>query len=272
MTDFIIFLRILKIGLFLVVVTHVSKFQRSMNNQAHNYHTNSNYQKNTGIDFITFGNFAPGYLVVDMGCGPGNLTIEIENLVGVNGHVYGIDPDIERIQVARNSYSQFSNVSFIEGSVTNPNINVREKCDRIFANYSLHWVKDIEKAMQVIYNMMKSNSGSQLLLQNMNGIPDWGRKIEQILEIEYCNVMLNGLEYKSYIKSAERAGLKVVYQEVWVDMLPWKDANSFCNWFFPTIGGIYDRNAMTKEKWEKIEELVKSGMKASIMRLILEKP
>ena len=50
--------------------------------------------------------------VLDLGCGTGNLTCILAERVGPGG---GVDPDKERLHVAREKYSA-SNLSFLEGS------------------------------------------------------------------------------------------------------------------------------------------------------------
>ena len=52
-----------------------------------------------GVKFLSECGIEPGMTVVDMGCGPGNLTKSIVDKVGLAGHVYGIDPDSARVKV-----------------------------------------------------------------------------------------------------------------------------------------------------------------------------
>ena len=43
--------------------------------------------------------------VLDLGCGTGNLTCILAERVGPGGKVIGVDPDKERLHVAREKYS-----------------------------------------------------------------------------------------------------------------------------------------------------------------------
>ena len=58
-------------------------------------------------------------VILDLGCGTGELSAKLAELVGPEGMVIGVDPDKERIQLAKESYSQIENLSFVEGSAVN---------------------------------------------------------------------------------------------------------------------------------------------------------
>ena len=74
-------------------------------------------QKVDGEDFIQT-DVCPkaGDVILDLGCGTGELSAYLAELVGPRGKVIGVDPDKERIRVAKESHSQIENLSFTEGS------------------------------------------------------------------------------------------------------------------------------------------------------------
>jgi SAM-dependent methyltransferase len=59
----------------------------------------------------------PGMRVLDIGCGPGAVSLMISRLVGREGHVYGVDQNPRMIEVAREKAREagVSNVTFMEG-------------------------------------------------------------------------------------------------------------------------------------------------------------
>ena len=51
-----------------------------------------------------------GDVILDLGCGTGELSAYLAELIGLEGKVIGVDPDKERIQLARESHSQIKNL------------------------------------------------------------------------------------------------------------------------------------------------------------------
>ena len=47
-----------------------------------------------------------GETILDLGCGTGELSAYLAELVGSQGKVIGVDPDKERIQLAKESHSE----------------------------------------------------------------------------------------------------------------------------------------------------------------------
>ena len=101
----------------------------------------SSKQKVDGEDFIQT-DVCPkaGDAILDLGCGTGELSAYLAELVGPEGKVIGVDPDKERIQLAKESHNQIENLSFVDGSaITFPGIGA-EDYDIIFSSYALQWM------------------------------------------------------------------------------------------------------------------------------------
>lgn len=56
----------------------------------------NNTQYEAGMFLLQRLGIVPGMRILDVGCGPGNLTAPIAEAVGVNGSVVGIDPGEEQ--------------------------------------------------------------------------------------------------------------------------------------------------------------------------------
>ena len=117
-------------------------------------------QKVDGEDFIQT-DVCPkvGDVILDLGCGTGELSADLAELVEPEGKVIGVDPDNERIQLAKETHNQIENLSFVEGSAINfPGIGA-EVYSIVFSNYVLHWMGNKQ---QVFNNMCESlKSGCQ---------------------------------------------------------------------------------------------------------------
>ena len=71
----------------------------------------SKMQFRGGCSFAGSLNIKPGYKVLDMGCGTGELTRFLAELVGEDGEVVGVDPDKKRIKVAKENLADLPNVA-----------------------------------------------------------------------------------------------------------------------------------------------------------------
>ena len=87
-----------------------------MEKDAKCYDELSRPQYESGCKFINDLNISAGYKVLDMGCGTGDLTKYIADIVGSDGQVVGIDPDDERINIAQEKFKDVSNLQFHVGS------------------------------------------------------------------------------------------------------------------------------------------------------------
>ena len=76
----------------------------------------------------------PEHIILDLGCGTGELSAYLAGMVGPEGKVIGVDPDKERIQLARKTHSGIKNLLFVEGSASDFPGMWSETYDIIFAN------------------------------------------------------------------------------------------------------------------------------------------
>lgn len=76
------------------------------------YDDHSELQYNHGVQLIK-NHLRPreGQSILDLGCGTGRLSLEIARQVGKQGKVIGVDPDKERLEVAKKKLCNTENVS-----------------------------------------------------------------------------------------------------------------------------------------------------------------
>lgn len=94
-----------------------------------------------------------GCKVLHLGCATGYLTKVVADLVGPEGKVVGLDPDIERLEVARGKYSS-GNLVYFEGRAELIPVEDSD-FDIIFSSYVLHWCKDINAVLKESASKMK---------------------------------------------------------------------------------------------------------------------
>ncbi|KAI1269966.1 S-adenosyl-L-methionine-dependent methyltransferase [Xylariaceae sp. FL1019] len=121
---------------------------------ARGYTLVNNTQQNTGLYLLEKLNVQPEMRVLDVGCGPGNLTSHIADIVGAEGSVVGIDPSQERIAIARQEIKK-PNTSFSEGRAEDLSMFTAGSFDIIFCNSTFHWVQDQRTALKEFARVLK---------------------------------------------------------------------------------------------------------------------
>ena len=124
---------------------------------AENYDSTSvHQQQHTFLELVSSIKINCGFKCLDIGCGTGNNTVLLADLVGEDGHVVGVDPDEKRIAVAIKKYKHLVNLSFLVGkSVDFPFRN--GGYDLIVSNMVMHWVQYDKKVetYKMVFNALK---------------------------------------------------------------------------------------------------------------------
>ena len=120
----------------------------SLGGQAASYENRSEVQQNIGIKLIGKLNIDRGSTVLDLGCGTGYLTKLLSDKVGPEGKVVAVDPDSERLKIAREKYAA-NNIDYIQADAdTFPGANY----DFIYCNQAIHWFPDIKGALKRVFD------------------------------------------------------------------------------------------------------------------------
>ena len=218
--------------------------------QAIIYKENSDFQKEDGLELISSVSFHNNMNVLDIGCGTGYLASVLAEEVGETGSVLGIDPDVTRVMVAKNTYSSFGNLSFQIGSAEYIPEN---RYDIVFSNYVFHWVKDKVKAFQDIFNSLKpfgsfmvcfETSLSQFTLDFINLLgPDRANDIKSKLFF----LTTNEIE-----EIASSCGFTMKYKKVANRCYKFENFDSFANACYGGFGGLVDAKFMDAEKYQEL--------------------
>ncbi len=101
-----------------------------------------NFQNARGLDLMDAAAPAAGEQVLDLGCGPGILTRELTRRVGPEGRVVGIDPDLDRLELAELTKPQrLTNLQFLPGRGESLSVLGAGRWDLIYSNYVAHWIE-----------------------------------------------------------------------------------------------------------------------------------
>ena len=95
-----------------------------------------------------------GECIVDVGCGPGLLALELSAAVGDEGRVTGIDASSAMIGLAKKRCADLQNVELAEGDATKLALD-DAAADVICCTQVLLYVADYEKAIAEMYRVLK---------------------------------------------------------------------------------------------------------------------
>ena len=122
------------------------------------------YEKTSGLlqqryfdVLISSANVKKGWNILDLGCGTGNGTLKLANIVGPKGKVIGIDPIAHRIEVAKDKNSA-DNIEYHVGFGQNAVEFGKDTFDLVISGSVLHWneQKEKEKIFKSVLESLKS--------------------------------------------------------------------------------------------------------------------
>jgi SAM-dependent methyltransferase len=98
---------------------------------------------------------SPGIKCLEIGCGSGDMSLELARRVGAGGQVLGVDIDLTKIELARREAAQLQ-VDNVEFRV----LDIRESdltaaFDPVYARFVLTHLSDPERVVGLIHNLLK---------------------------------------------------------------------------------------------------------------------
>ena len=237
---------------------------------AEGYQQNSRWQRNGGKRFVQ--NEVEPYLsndILDLGCGTGELSAYLAKLAGPKGRVLAVDPDKERIRVAKESYKEVENLTFAVGSTFSfPGLGL-ETYNVIFSNFVLHWIKNFEDKKKAFENMFRSlkPTGKIFVRYGDRMLTHFDRVFRELNpENLDCLMSINQFEPRPVIEQiCLAAGFRVLnsFDEKFEDRV-FENGESLCLFFWATTNGVFDPQLL-KTEWKdfalgiQVEEMAGSN-------------
>ena len=211
-------------------------------------------QKVFGQEFIQSDVFPqPGDAILDLGCGTGELSAYLAELVGPEGKVIGVDPDEQRIIVARKSHRKIKNLSFFKGSAANISEIFPESFDIIFSNHVLHWIADKQEAFNNMFASLKL--GGKIAIQYLSHLPPLEINAYRELNPENCDRICGMYQCESREKIEQyciSAGFEICESfQAKPPKFTFENIKSLLEFHWSTTYGVFDPSLVTEERLER---------------------
>jgi len=191
-----------------------------------------------------------GDVILDLGCGTGELSAHLAELVGTAGNVIGVDPDKERIQLARKSHSGIRNLSFVEGSAANFPGMGSKVYDIVFSNAALHWIPGKQKAFKNMFESLKV--GGKIALNYLDHLAPFELDAYEKLNAENAKRICQMYQCESKAKIEQycsSAGFEIIrsYETHSTDLIFESNA-SLLEYHWASTHGVFDPTLVTEER------------------------
>jgi trans-aconitate methyltransferase len=223
------------------------------------YEARHSFVWNFGADMLPLLAPQPGERILDLGCGPGQLTAKIAE---AGAHVVGIDSSPDMIGQARQNYPK---LDFRLLNATQ--FNFPEEFDAVFSNAVLHWVTDAEAAVRNIAEALRPGG---------RFVAEFGgkRNISALLRASEVVFKRHGFPYRNpwyfpsvgeYSSLLEAHGLEV--QSAWhFDRMTELDEgeDGMRDWI-ATFGSVV-LNSAPKVQWPQLVSEIEEILRAELYR------
>ena len=220
------------------------------------YLENSLLQKDHADELMSMLSVPYGGLVLDLGCGTGHLATILSDLVGPEGQVVAVDPDAERIKIAKRENSRHN----IEYSVANDQTFPGEGYDLIVSTHVIHWIKN----KQALFNRLNSKlaPGGSFGFVTYDGTPEFPQIVRKGLSVLVSPDFENNLLYtkmnfekkETYHILANSAGFNVASAKVVHKELPFVNVDDFLEFWSGVSHGDFSVSDVDEKKLKIFKE------------------
>ena len=211
--------------------------------QAANYELESTSQREVGLAMIDRLDIQEGSTILDLGCGTGGLTKVLAEKVGAEGKVVAVDPDGERLKVAREKYSA-NNIEYAQAD--DKTFPTARQYDLVFCNVAVHWISDKSGLYKRVYDCLRP--GGRFAFTTPDGslpIPTIGKKLfDELLGPEFLHRLNSEVEVyltaDVYKSMASTTGFEITSVTTQNSRPQWRNLDHYITAMHGWFGGEFD--------------------------------
>jgi ubiquinone/menaquinone biosynthesis C-methylase UbiE len=209
-------------------------------------------------------NISKGDAVLDVACGTGVVTNEIQKKIGKSGYVVGIDTSSTAIKIAKKWNGKKSNVSFVNSDAEK--FYFSKKFDVVTCQYALFFFPNAQKALKNMKNSLKKSGNIGISVHgSKDAVPFFSNIIDSVTRYipDYVppgSPDLDRFGTKSALKSEVRkAGFsKIVVKEHVFHYSPGKFEDYWKNYLKYIAKPLKEKlNELDHSKKTELKQLVK---------------
>ena len=198
-----------------------------------------------------------GSTVLDLGCGTGYLTKVLSDKVGPEEKVVAVDPDGERLKIAREKYSA-SNIEYIQADdQTFPSGTY----DLVLANQVIHWIPDQKAAMKRIHDNL-SPGGKFAFTTDVEDERKKPREVYNLMDKllgpgifqEILSSKMKFLSAEEYSQLAADCGYSEISTETDTRTHEWKTVDDIIDTAHGWLQGAIDPSTLDKKVVQELKE------------------
>ena len=230
------------------------------------YSKNNDIQVHYGKTLAITADIKRGDKILDMGCGTGELTSFLGEIVGREGQVVGVDPDFGRIQYAKQKHLSVNNNVLFEHGDSSTDFIQRNKSyyDVHFSNFVFQWLSPERKKEFVRVAFESLKRGGVIAIQSHQETPCVMKQVERLIlndqHFSFCKkdevntrplpFFINKSETESILRDC---GFEIISNDFYLETYRYATIRDFVN--FVVASDYHDSEMLSLSAFKMFAEL-----------------